>query len=61
MTKATLRIMSGLENRLNTLVRLEVQACGHYEGRMKAQRQWDKLMRWLEGEVEKLALNGGEK
>lgn len=60
MRAETLRIMAGLETRLNTLLRLENSACGHDEGVRKANRQWKKLMKWMEEQVEELARKAGE-
>jgi hypothetical protein len=58
-TSTTLRIMAGMESRLNTLIRLENRHCGHAEGIAKADKQRDKLEDYIEREIEALARKAG--
>ena len=59
-TTTTLRIMAGVERRLNKLTELEVTACGFEENIAKADKQRDRLMDFIEREVEALARKAGE-
>ena len=59
MSKTTIRIMSGVERRLNTLIGLEVTACGHDANVAKADRAYDRLMKFIVKEIETLVQNGG--
>ena len=61
LSSETLRIMSSVEVRLNTLLRLEVTACGYEENIIKADKQWTRLMKYLEREIENLVIHGGAK
>lgn len=60
-TLETLRIMAGVERRLNRLMRLETIACGHEEEVAKAERCRDGLMEYIEREVEALVRKAGVK
>lgn len=60
MSKTTKRIMAGAKNRLNTFENWSLRACGHDEGVMKALRARDRLLVFLEDEIEKLAKKAGE-
>ena len=59
MRTETLRIMAGIESRLNTLIRLEVTACGHEEEVAKADRQRKRLEQYVERELEQLCQKAG--
>lgn len=54
MSRTTLRIMAGVEQRLNTLLRLETTACGFDERIRMADRQRTRLEKYIEREVERL-------
>lgn len=58
-TTETLRIMAGLERRLNKLSDLEARHCGHGELVNKAERYREKLMDWIESNIEALARKAG--
>lgn len=55
MTYSTLRIMAGLESRLNHLIDMEVSACGFDENLDKCDRYRTKIERWLAKEIEALS------
>jgi hypothetical protein len=59
MSKSTLRILAGVERRLNVLLRLETSACGFEENIEACDCQRKKLMRYIRVEVEKLAEGRG--
>ena len=54
----TLRILASVERRLNTLLRIENQACGFDEEIRRANLQRDRLMEYLEREIEALVQFG---
>lgn len=54
-------IMSSVEVRLNTLLRLEITACGCEERIIKACEQRTSLLKYLEREIENLVIHGGAK
>jgi len=59
MTTTTLKILAGVERRLDTLLQLETTSCGFEENSEKCDRQRERLMRFIETEVEK-AVDGKE-
>ena len=52
--------MAGFETRLNTLSKLENTACGFEENLIKADRQRDRLLKYLETEIERLVQGGAK-
>ena len=60
MSRTTVRIMASMGNRLKTLLRLETRAGGFDEEVAKADRQYERTLKYLECEIEQLAVKAGE-
>lgn len=59
MREQTLKIMAGLETRINTLRNLDHMALGQDEGVAAAELQYRRLMKYVERKVEALCEKGG--
>lgn len=59
MSRHTIRLMASIERRLNTYVKKEVTACGHAENLRNADKARDRLMQFLEREIEALVEKAG--
>ena len=60
MKSITLKIMAGIESRLNTLILLENSHCGDDYRLAKAERQREKLEQFILNHIDILAEKAGE-